>query len=362
MLWTYAGIVQPGADTVGRPSLTKIVLQDVSAGSMQDSRSTATESSRVLPGVNAATASLKPIQGDFWVVDKATEQPNGVAATTDTRYDCVRQSPATLQNLSACLATNDRLEVPHQLRERSRSGDGSQHVVRGVHIGDPVAHRLVDCILKRPSPGRHRHHLGPKDSHPGHVKCLSLGVLFPHVDRALDTHQRRSSGGRNAVLSGSGLGNHPFLAHPFRQQQLAEDVIDLVTTRVVEVLTLEEDRGTATFSGKPVYRGQRARSTDIVSVECVQLSLKLRVIASPFELMRQLIEGVHQRLGHKPAAIVAEFVRNAGWNSCSHSYNAIPHATGVHQPSPVHARLPADLPGSPATLRPVPRPLLRERR
>jgi len=51
------------------------------------------------------------------------------------------------------------------------------------------------------------------------------------------------------VLAGSGLGDHPLLAHAPHQQPLAHDVVDLVGPGVVEILALEEDPRPAQLSG-----------------------------------------------------------------------------------------------------------------
>ncbi len=53
-----------------------------------------------------------------------------------------------------------------------------------------------------------------------------------------------TGGGRgDAVLAGAGFGDHACLAHPQRQQCLADRVVDLVSTGVIEVFTFEPDLG-----------------------------------------------------------------------------------------------------------------------
>ncbi len=47
------------------------------------------------------------------------------------------------------------------------------------------------------------------------------------------------------VLSRTGFSDHTFLAHPERQQGLAERIVDLVGTGVIEVFTLEPNAGPA---------------------------------------------------------------------------------------------------------------------
>lgn len=52
------------------------------------------------------------------------------------------------------------------------------------------------------------------------------------------------------MLTGPGLGDHPLLAHALSEQRLAEHVVDLVRTGVVQVFSLEEDAG-AGLLGQP---------------------------------------------------------------------------------------------------------------
>ena len=53
--------------------------------------------------------------------------------------------------------------------------------------------------------------------------------------------QRAGGRGRDAVLSGAGLGDDPLLAESLREQRLTERVVDLVRPGVREVLALQPD-------------------------------------------------------------------------------------------------------------------------
>ena len=71
-------------------------------------------------------------------------------------------------------------------------------------------------------------------------------------------------GGGHAVLAGAGLGDHALLAHPQREQRLAERVVDLVGAGVVEVLALELDLRPAALLAQPLGVIQRRRPADVV--------------------------------------------------------------------------------------------------
>jgi hypothetical protein len=80
----------------------------------------------------------------------------------------------------------------------------------------------------------------------------SFKVLLPDVaDRtSVPSSQRGRGGGGDAVLPGAGLGHEPRLAHALGQQRLAEHIVDLVRTGVVEVFALEQ-QSNAEVLGQP---------------------------------------------------------------------------------------------------------------
>ena len=75
--------------------------------------------------------------------------------------------------------------------------------------------------------------------HPEHVRLLAADVLGAHEHDAGQVEQRAGRRGRDAVLAGAGLGDHPGLAEPAGQERLAQRVVDLVRAGVGQVLALE---------------------------------------------------------------------------------------------------------------------------
>jgi len=112
-----------------------------------------------------------------------------------------------------------------------------------LDVGDPVADRGADRLLEGAGAGLDRGDLGTEQAHPLDVRRLAADVLGPHVDDALQSQQGAGGRGGNSVLAGAGLSDHPRLAHPRRQQRLADGVVDLVGAGVGEVLALEVDLG-----------------------------------------------------------------------------------------------------------------------
>ena len=106
-------------------------------------------------------------------------------------------------------------------------------------IRHPVAHRLVDRVLERRRPRRHRAHLRAERAHAQDVGALTLDVLGTHVHDARQVEQRTRRRGRHAVLAGTGLGDDPGLAEAAGQERLARGVVDLVRPGVSQGVALE---------------------------------------------------------------------------------------------------------------------------
>ena len=64
-------------------------------------------------------------------------------------------------------------------------------------------------------------HLRTQQLHAVDVQSLTVGVLFSHEDLAFHAHQGGGGGGGNAVLTSSGLGDDPGLAHALGEEYLA---------------------------------------------------------------------------------------------------------------------------------------------
>ena len=109
-----------------------------------------------------------------------------------------------------------------------RAHHRSDAVVRGLDGGHPVAQRFVHRVLQCATARRHGNDLGAEQLHAEDVERLPFGVDLAHVDHAVETEERGSSGRRDTVLAGACLGDETALAHVLRQQGLAEDVVHLV--------------------------------------------------------------------------------------------------------------------------------------
>ena len=81
------------------------------------------------------------------------EDPHGIAAAANAGNDHVRQPPEGLQVLGSGLQAHHRLEIAYHGGVGVGPDDRPDHVEAGVHVGDPVTHRLVDGVLQCPRAG-----------------------------------------------------------------------------------------------------------------------------------------------------------------------------------------------------------------
>ena len=172
----------------------------------------------------------------------------------------VGQPPLALEHLRPRLLADDRLEVAHHRRIGMRPGHRADAVEGVADVGHPVAQRLVHRVLQRAAAAGHRHHLGAEQLHAEDVRLLPLDVGRAHEDHAFQPEAGADRRGGDAVLAGAGLGDDPGLAHPPRQQDLPEHVVDLVRAGVVELVALEVDLRAAEPLGQPLGEVERRRA------------------------------------------------------------------------------------------------------
>ena len=136
--------------------------------------------------------------------------------------------PTCSRHCDLRLLADDRLEIPHDHRERVRADHAADRVMRRQRRAHPVAHRLVGRVAQGPRAGRDRHDRRAQGLHVEDVQLLPADVFLAHVDRALDAEQGAGRGRGHAVLARAGLGDHPGLVHPLGQHHLPDGVVDLV--------------------------------------------------------------------------------------------------------------------------------------
>ncbi len=205
------------------------------------------------------------------------EQPDRVAAPADRRDQQVGQAADAAEHLRAGFLADHALEIADQFGIGVRAGGGADDVEGVMDVGDPIAQRLVHRVFQRRRAGGDRDHGRAEQLHPEHVGCLPRHIGRAHEDRAGQAEPRADRGGGDAVLARAGLGDDPGLAHPDREQDLADAIVDLVRAGVVEFVAFEPDLCAAQLFGEPGRKVQRAGAADVVFQQVVELGLKRRI-------------------------------------------------------------------------------------
>ena len=123
---------------------------------------------------------------DAVVVDEGGKRPDRVRAAADARDDARGQRALGLEDLRARLGADHALQVSYECGV-GRGADGrADHVVRALHVADPVANRLGGRLLERLRSRVDGTDARAEQFHALHVRALAAGVLHAHVDDALE--------------------------------------------------------------------------------------------------------------------------------------------------------------------------------
>src|SRR4051794_39721424 len=303
VLGSRPGVVEAGRDGVRLGDLTVLVLHDGGERPVQHARPAAHGERRAVASrLDALAGGLDADEPHVRVVDERGERPHRVGAAPDTRDDAVRQPSRALQERCARLVADDALQVAHERGVRRGPDDRADDVVGGRDVGDPVADRLRRRLLQRLAPGLDRHDRRAEQPHALDVGRLAPRVLAAHVDDALEIEERRGRRTGDAVLARPRLGDHAPLAHPPREQRLAEGVVELVRPGVHEVLALEPQLAPGDL-GEALGEVQRRRAPAVVAQQHLELGAVAGVVARRDPLRLELGERRHQRLGYVLPAV-----------------------------------------------------------
>lgn len=143
-----------------------------------------------------------------------TNAPDRVGSTTNASDDGIGELANLVGELSLDLASDDGLEVTNDGGEGVGSDGGTDEVVGGREVSDPVTHGLVcesgrgelasllrvrgqaetrrtDSILEGLRSRVDSDDLGSEHSHAEHVKRLTTNVLLSHVDDAPGAREKK---------------------------------------------------------------------------------------------------------------------------------------------------------------------------
>ena len=209
-------------------------------------------------------------QLDFLVLDELVKDADGIRSAADAGDDRLGKLAFGLKNLLSRFAPGDLVKVAHHGGIRMRSQHAAQQVMRGAHVGHPVAHGFVDRVLQGAGTRIHAADFRAQQPHAEDVELLPPHVFRPHVHDAFKAQQRAHRGGGHAMLPGAGLGDDAMLAHAFNQQRLSQTVVDLVRAGMKQVFALEINLCPAQLFGEALGKEQRRGAAGVGAQQFVQ--------------------------------------------------------------------------------------------
>ncbi len=181
-----------------------------------------------------------------------------------------------------------------------------------AHIGDPIAHGLVDCFLQRRLTRGNRNNLGAQKLHPRDIQRLTLHIHDSHVDDTFESEPCRHCSGRDPVLSGTGLGDDPPLSHSPAKNRLADGVVNLVRAGMQQILAFQINPGPPKPLTKALCKIQRGRTSAIVGQQGRKLLSEFRIEAGLLVFALQFIESADQGFRNKSSAVWTEMAMRVG--------------------------------------------------
>ena len=272
-------------------------------------------------------AASTPISRTLVVRDVRIEDAHRIRAAADARDDRVGLPSGGFRHLRQALAADHALEIAHHHRIRMRAGHGADDVERRLDVGDPVAHRLVQRVLQRLRSRLDRHHRRAEQLHPEHVLRLALArPPSPCRRRTPCRSARRPSPLATPCCPAPVSAITRFLPRRLREQRLADAVVDLVRTGVIEVLALQPDLRAAHLFRPALRVIDRRRAPDVVRELVLELGDEAGIVTVARVLLLELVERADQRLGDEHAAVRAEMAALVGKviRQVSHLHCALP--------------------------------------
>lgn len=316
MLGADGGVVEAGADRMGKFDLAVVVGEEPGFGTLEDAEFSALEAGGVAFGDDSVASGFDTDEADVFIVHEGMEEAHGIGSAAYAGDEEVGEAAFFLKNLLAGFEADDAVEVADHHGEGVGSEGGAEDVMGVIDGGDPVAHRFVDGFFEGGLSGGDWDNFRSHQAHAGDVESLAFHVDGTHVDGAVHAEAGADGGSGDAVLAGSGFGNDAFFSEAFGEKNLADGVVDLVGSGVEEVFALEVNFGAAEFFGPAFGKVERGGAAAVVLEEVVEFGLKRGVGFGGFVGGAELIERRHEGFGGEAAAEFAKVARCVGNCRC----------------------------------------------
>ena len=141
---------------------------------------------------------------------------------------------------------------------------------------------------------------------------MALDVFAAHVDHTFQTIACADGGGGNAVLTSTCFGNYPRLPHAFGKHGLANGVVDLVCTRMVEVFALQIDLRATHFTADACSVVDGGGTPHKVRKFALKFSHESGIVLVFGVSLFQLFNGMCEGFAHKAATELAKVAAGVG--------------------------------------------------
>ncbi len=199
--------------------LAVAILQDVGVGALQHAGTRASvtlrggEARGVFAEFIAAAAGFDAHHFYFGIAQKRIEEADSVGATANAGEKVRGQSLFRGENLLPGFAADDGLKIADHGWIRMRAKDRAEEIVRGAHVGDPVAHGFVDGVFQCAAAGIDGDDLRAEQAHARDVERLTRHVFRAHVDDAFEAEMRGDGCGGHTVLACTSFGDDARFTH-----------------------------------------------------------------------------------------------------------------------------------------------------
>ena len=168
----------------------------------------------------------------------------------------------------------------------------------------PGSYRFICSILESIAARFNRHHLSTQHLHSHHIERLTFHILLAHIYCTFHIKKRSSCGCCHSMLSGSRLCDNLGLTHSLGKKYLTEHIINLMSSRVIQILSLEIYLRSILLT-QSLCIIQRSLSSHILLKVIMILLHKLRIFYRRFKGRFNLLKCVLKRFRHELSSVLS---------------------------------------------------------
>ena len=117
-------------------------------------------------------------------MEEGPEKPDGVTAAADASNEEIGEASFFFEDLPSGFFSDDAVKISDDHGIGMRSESGSEDIMRGAYVGDPVSHGLINGLFERGLTCSDGDDFCTKEAHSGDIEGLAFHIDGPHVDDA----------------------------------------------------------------------------------------------------------------------------------------------------------------------------------